>query len=344
MAHANAPYGAEFNRLLRDWVKHWAGVPIGNLVKPVSRSVIYERTKGDQVMEAGMLKDIVKGVAAELALDEPDTEAWIRQETDNWVRSRMEVLRGRRPTPIEYLASGSSTSKIATDSPSALPASASEALGFSAAEAPNVATHLPFADTLAVLDGVGDPLIREIAASNIFIAREKTPVGYHEVVPIGVYLDLHTASCVPDHRETLARFLADRVCAGLGTTRPARTVIATPREGNLLVGSRVAELLGVPFLMVRTKRAPRFGYPIEGRFEPGMQAIVVDDLVMGSLISRTAKLLRRQGLNVTRCFSIFERADADPRTYLDADNVELDSAWRIDDTLLAELAAFAIRP
>jgi orotate phosphoribosyltransferase len=342
MTHTTAVHGAEFNQQLRKWVEHWAGVTIGNLKIPVGRTVIYERTKGDKVMEAGMLKDVIKGVSTKLALDEPDTEAWVREWTEKWIHSRMLVLDGKAPAPIEGLG-GASEIPVATDSPSALSPTVSEALEFTAAGAGNVAQQLEIADTLSILDSIGNIQIREIAASHIFIAREKTPVGYHEEVPIGVYLDLHTASCVPSNREILAQFLADRVGAKLTPAQQGRTVIATPREGNLLVGSQVAELLGLPFLMVRTKRAPRFGYPIEGRFVQGMQAIIVDDLVMGSLISRTAKLLRRQGLNVSHCFSIFARADADPRAYLDEDKVELDSAWRIDDELLAELAAFANR-
>jgi orotate phosphoribosyltransferase len=196
------------------------------------------------------------------------------------------------------------------------------------------ATH-----ALPVLAQITEESIRTIAAAHVYIAKEKTPVGYHEKLPVGVYVDLHSAACNPDHRERLATFLAQRVTSTLHDSA-GPLVIATPREGNVLVGSRVADLCGLPFLMVRTKKAPRFGFPVEGSgYRSGSEAVIVDDLVMGSLTSRTAKLLRKHGLRVQRCFSIFERVDADPRSFLTAERVELDAAFAIDDELLSSLRA-----
>ncbi|MEU8005740.1 hypothetical protein AB0B66_31655 [Catellatospora sp. NPDC049111] len=188
-----------------------------------------------------------------------------------------------------------------------------------------------------ILDEIDEDPVRAIAADHIFIQSDKSGVGYIVTQPIAVYLDMHTASCVPAKRAVLARSLADFVEEGLGTDLKG-VLIATPREGNLLVGSSVAELLGSDFLMIRTGRAPRFGYPIEGTFLPGATAVIADDLCMeGSFLATCVNHLRAYGLNVSDVFCLFERMDGDAREGLAEVGVELHSKYQIDDDELKQL-------
>lgn len=190
---------------------------------------------------------------------------------------------------------------------------------------------------LKILDEIDEDPVRVIAADYIFIQSHKAGVGYITSQPISVYLDMHSASCAPPKRAVLARSLAAFVREALGSDLK-RTLVATPREGNLLVGSAVAEILGVDFLMIRTGRAPRFGYPIEGTFVPGSAAVLVDDLCMeGEFLALCVRHLRSYGLNVSDAFCLFERLDGDAREGLTAVAVELHSKYQIDDDELKQL-------
>lgn len=188
------------------------------------------------------------------------------------------------------------------------------------------------ANARKILADVRSDAVREIASSHIFIESEKKGVGYLEKQDICVYLDLHSAACDPRKRETLARALAEFVQQTLGPSVLSGASLVSPREGNLLVGALAAQRLGRNFLMIRTGRAPRFGYPIEGVFAQGSTAILVDDLCMeASFLSRCVRLLRRYGLNVSHCFCLFERLDGNAREGLAEVAVQLHSKYQIDD-------------
>ncbi|MEV4254101.1 hypothetical protein AB0J52_13160 [Spirillospora sp. NPDC049652] len=189
-----------------------------------------------------------------------------------------------------------------------------------------------------ILDEIPEDAVRGIAVRHIFIESAKQGVGYLEKQDIGVYLDLHSASCVPAERAVLAESLASFVRQVAGERRLRGASLASPREGNLLVGAGAAEILGVNFLMVRTGRAPRFGYPIEGTFAPGSTVFLVDDLCMeASFLSRCVRLLRKYGLNVSHCICLFERLDGNAREGLAGIGVELCSKYQIDDEELSRM-------
>lgn len=309
----------DFNRDFRSWVRGVTGAPISALKQHTnrSRSGSYRLTQGGTLMPLPTLQKFIDACAPE-HLEASDRAAWLRRATVEWGEKWTAADESRRqPRDFDALAHAGGAAQ------------------------PEAGERLSARDALSTLERViSDDQVRAIAAQYVYVAAAKTPVGYHEKIPIGVYVDLHTASCDPDLREVLARYLASRIRPRLDARERSDIALATPREGNVLVGSRVAQILGVPFLMVRTKRAPRFGYPIEGTFVSSMEAVIVDDLVMGSLVARTAGLLRRHtGLNVARCFSIFERVDAEPRQFLEEVAIELDSAWKIDDQVLLELRA-----
>lgn len=188
-------------------------------------------------------------------------------------------------------------------------------------------------------DEVRDDPVRAIAANHVFVGHELTGVGYIDKQPIGVYLDLHTAATVAAQRDVLADALADFVCDVVGARRDtADFLIASPREGNLLVGAAVAERLTTRFVMIRTGRAPRFGYPLEGTFQPGDTIVLVDDLCMeGSFLGRCVRTLRKYGLTVSYCVCLFERTDGDAREALTEMNVAFHSRYQIDDEQLMQL-------
>lgn len=184
------------------------------------------------------------------------------------------------------------------------------------------------------LEDIDEDPVRAIAADFIFIEAEKKGVGYIKKQPIGVYLDLHSASCDPRKRSILAASLSTFIRDESRDAGP-RKLIATPREGNLLVGAEVARTLQTDYLMIRTVMAPRFGYPIEGSFTPGSTAIMVDDLCMeGIFLQRCVRNMRRYGVNVSDCFCLFERLDGDAREALDSIAVTLHAKYQIDDEML----------
>jgi orotate phosphoribosyltransferase len=191
-------------------------------------------------------------------------------------------------------------------------------------------------DASKILTDVSSDPVRNIASRHIFVESEKKNVGYVEKQKIGVYLDLHSAACDPHKRDVLAGALANFVQQTIGSQVLMGSSLVSPREGNLLVGALVAQRLDLNFLMIRTGRAPRFGYPIEGVFSPGSNAILVDDLCMeATFLSRCVRLLRRYGLNVSHCICLFERLDGNARDGLAAVAVKMHSKYTIDDDELA---------
>lgn len=193
-------------------------------------------------------------------------------------------------------------------------------------------------ETRKILGGtISDPVLA-LAAGHVFVESTKKRVGYIDRQDIGVYLDLHSAACDPNKRASLGTALGDFIRQVAAKPGLANVSLASPREGNLLVGSAAAQHLGLNFLMVRTGSAPRFGYPIEGVFLPGTTAILVDDLCMeATFLARCVKLLRRYGLNISQCICLFERLDGNAREGLADVAVEMHSMYQIDDDELARL-------
>ena len=183
----------------------------------------------------------------------------------------------------------------------------------------------------------------EIISNNIFIGSKPCPVGYVKKKSIAVYLDLHTASCDRADRKILAEALTTYVSEILASTAK-NTIIATPREGNILLGEAVAAQIGIPFVMIRTVKAPRFGYPIEGLFNPSSQVILVEDICMeGAFLQLCVELLRQYGLNVSKCICLFERTDGNARKALSNVGVELYAKYLIDDQILRDVASSKVK-
>ncbi|MFE7224779.1 phosphoribosyltransferase [Nocardioides sp. NPDC057577] len=322
---------AALNRDLRIWVKNWTGKGIGQVAlgANISNSRAYAATANTNLVPRDLLLAIVRA-AVPITYDSEQRTDWIRQWSREWERrwERAEATtRGERPRDLQ-------------------PDPAIQQIAEPPAR-PNRAVRLDPRLAMPALDRITDVTVRAITSEYVFVTQDPLLVGYHKRSPITVYIDLHSASCSSHHRESLAQFLARRVRRKLGGLDPDRTVIATAREGNILVGNRVAELCGVPFLMVRTtSRPPRFGYAVERTFgdeidvaiNNGVEAIIVDDIVMGSLNSKVAKLLRvHEGIATRNCFSIFERADLSVQDRLADADLVLDSAFTIDDDLVADL-------
>lgn len=327
---------ATLNRELRTWVKNWTGRGIGQVARDanISNSRAYAVTANSNLVPRDILLAIVRASVPPTYVIEERTR-WILRWSSEWERrweiaeatSRGESLKPPPPEP----------GLVHSSEPP---------------PQPNTVVKLDPEIVLPVLEErITDRAVRRITSKHVYVARQPLPVGYHKRSPISVYIDLHSASCSPRYREDLAQFLAGRVRRAVGGLDPARTVIATAREGNILVGSRVAELCGVPFLMVRTTdQPPRFGYPIERNvgeeieavIGTDIEAIIVDDIVMSSLVPNVASLLRiHEGIETTRCFSIFHRADLGSTDKLEDVEIALDSAFPIDSDLVAALRDLA---
>ncbi|GGR59905.1 orotate phosphoribosyltransferase [Nocardioides luteus] len=319
---------AALNRDLRAWVKNWTGKGIGQVAlgANISNSRAYAATANTNLVPRDLLLGIVRA-AVPPTYDLEERTRWILRWSREWER-RWEIA--------EATTRGTSLKPPPPPEP-ALERSSQPP------QQPNAVVRLDPEIALPALERITDKAIRRITSKHVYVAKQPLPVGYHNRDPITVYIDLHSASCSPRHREDLAQFLAARVRRAVGGLDPDRTVIATAREGNILVGSRVAELCGVPFLMVRTTaRPPRFGYPIERNAGDEVEAVIVDDIVMSTLVPRVADLLRvHEGITVTRCFSIFDRADLGTVDRWEGNEITLDSAFPIDDDLVTTLANLA---
>ena len=145
-------------------------------------------------------------------------------------------------------------------------------------------------------------ILLEIEAVHI---RPSEPFTFTSGLVSPVYVDCRKIVSFPRARSAIMDFAAARICEGAGFER--FDVIAGGETAGIPFAALIAERLGLPMVYVR-KKPKGFGRNarIEGTFEPGARALLVEDLTTdgGSKIG-FADALREAGAEAAHTFSIF---------------------------------------
>ena len=108
---------------------------------------------------------------------------------------------------------------------------------------------------------------------------------------------------------------------------PETDLLAGVATAGIAWGAMAADQLKLPFIYVRPKpKEHGLGNQVEGFFEPGQKAVVVEDLIStGKSSLQVVEVLRNAGVEVTGMVSIFNYGfDAAQQAFKKAD-VELES-------------------
>ncbi|TFH46238.1 MAG: orotate phosphoribosyltransferase [Bacteroidia bacterium] len=115
-----------------------------------------------------------------------------------------------------------------------------------------------------------------------------------------------------DNRMTLSfpevrTFIRDSFASKVKELYPVAAMIAGVATGAIAHGALVADLLGLPFIYVRSGAKDHgLGNQIEGHFEKGQKVVVIEDLIStGGSSLGAVKALREAGCEVMGMIAIF---------------------------------------
>ncbi|MFO7575843.1 MAG: orotate phosphoribosyltransferase [Bacteroidales bacterium] len=138
-----------------------------------------------------------------------------------------------------------------------------------------------------------------------------------------IYCDNRKTLSFPEVRSFIARCFADKV----RELYPETQLIAGVATGAIAHGALVADILGMPFIYVRTgAKEHGLGNQIEGYFEPGSRVVVIEDLIStGGSSLGAVKALREGGCIVEGMLAIFTYGFPKATTAFEAENCRLDT-------------------
>ena len=118
-----------------------------------------------------------------------------------------------------------------------------------------------------------------------------------------IYCDNRMTLSFPGIRSYIRDSFADRV----RQLYPAAGLIAGVATGAIAHGALVADRLAMPFVYVRSGAKDHgLGNRIEGHFEPGQKAVVIEDLIStGGSSLGAVRALREAGVDVLGMIAIF---------------------------------------
>lgn len=129
------------------------------------------------------------------------------------------------------------------------------------------------------------------------------PFTWSSGIRAPLYCDNRLTLSYPDVR----RSIRDAFVAYIRERHPGTGAIAGVATGAIAMGMLVAEAMALPYLYVRPKaKSHGMGNQVEGRVQPGVPTVVIEDLVStGGSSLEAIKALRMADVHVTALVSIF---------------------------------------
>ena len=118
-----------------------------------------------------------------------------------------------------------------------------------------------------------------------------------------IYCDNRKTLSYPKIRTAIRQTFAEQIREKFSNIE----VIAGVATGGIAIGALVAEELGLPFIYVRSSAKDHgLGNQIEGDYQDGQRAVVIEDLIStGGSSLKAVAALREAGLNVLGMAAIF---------------------------------------
>lgn len=172
----------------------------------------------------------------------------------------------------------------------------------------DLSSNTPVENTKAIRDGPHGLTALETLCFLHLYQLEGGSVGRNQIFPVNYFVDLMTASLVPDHLEVMVKELVTHIKRSPALN--GLTTIAAPKRGNSLLLAAAAAKLGVQPVFV--KERPLFGKMIEGIGGRPKKAAVVDDISSdGELLVTCVEVMRDHGYEITTAFVLIDRPEGD---------------------------------
>ena len=125
----------------------------------------------------------------------------------------------------------------------------------------------------------------------------------------------------------LRDFIKSELCNEIFEQYPDADLLAGVATAGIAWGAMAADQLKLPFIYVRPKpKEHGMGNQVEGFFEPGQKAVVIEDLVStGKSSLQVVEVLRNAGVEVLGMVSIFNYGFEQAREAFKHAGVELES-------------------
>jgi orotate phosphoribosyltransferase len=148
--------------------------------------------------------------------------------------------------------------------------------------------------------------LQRIIHSHLYHATQRVDVGTHEEVKLQFYVDLMEAAVLAKELRimsaALSIFLRDVI-------QYPYEIIAVPKNGNPLLGFAVARHLKKKLLIIKDS-SPRRTYKLDGTFNVGDTAVLIDDVSSdGEFLARPLGILRHYRITVHDCGTIVHRTE-----------------------------------
>ncbi|MDB5247957.1 MAG: orotate phosphoribosyltransferase [Segetibacter sp.] len=148
-------------------------------------------------------------------------------------------------------------------------------------------------------NGVAEKLLQTGAVQ----LRPEDPFTWASGWKSPIYCDNRKILSFPYIRE----YIKSEMCNVIFEKYPDADLIAGVATAGIAWGAMAADQLKLPFIYVRPKpKEHGLGNQIEGAFEPGQKAVVVEDLIStGKSSLQVVDVLRKAGLEIAGMVSIF---------------------------------------
>lgn len=157
-----------------------------------------------------------------------------------------------------------------------------------------------------------------------------------------IYCDNRVTLSYPDTRAEIK----EQFAAIIREKYPECELVAGVATGAIAQGVLVAEVLGLPFVYIRSS-AKGHGMEnlIEGRYEKGQKAVIIEDLVStGGSSLKAAEALRNADVEVLGMVAIFTYGFPVAKANFEKAGISLDTLSDYDSLLKEALASGSIRP
>ena len=164
--------------------------------------------------------------------------------------------------------------------------------------------------------------------------REGGHVGRTRTFNLDYFVDLMSASLVPDHLEIMAAEFVDHIRRLTDLNK--LSVLAGPKRGNSLLITATAYRLGLTPMLI--KERPLFGKALEGvDGDPGCAAIIDDISSDGELLAISAQTMRDSGYQVRDAYVLIDRTEGDSVEQLAQLGITLHPLLNMDDHKLRDI-------
>jgi len=170
---------------------------------------------------------------------------------------------------------------------------------------------------------------------NLVLARtipsSQEEAGTFKSVRVRYFVDLLSASCNPEDRGVLDRWLTRWIW--LRGLKPNR--IASPKLGNMVLGSTVARRLDLPLVAVYPEQSLLHTRAFDGEVRPGEVVLIVDDVASDSrYLLQVVDRLRRANAVVLGVVALVNRTEGDCEASLAAAQVPFYPVLNLGDAEL----------